>query len=180
MNEVEILEFEILEFPFSFWQVTDGDCSGIPDSTASADQLFNYIKNFGYLDFYSDEMLAYYEPVYYQAYTELGWYRLIDDHVSDLLFTKPSYRQMAPYGIDMNYNPRILQDVSEWVQTSGNNMIYIYGENDPWTAGAIESVGATNAIKIVQPGANHNLLIKDLDQKEFIYTQLSNWMDMKN
>jgi hypothetical protein len=180
MNESEILEFETLEYPFSFWQVTNGDCSEIPDSTSSALELFNHIKNFGYLDFYSDEMLAYYEPVYYQAYTELGWYRLIDDDLKDLLTSAPSYRQMAPHNVNLEYNPAVLQDINDWLTSHGNNIIYIYGANDPWTAGAIKSVGATNAIKIIQEGANHTISIEDLDDRNLVYAKIYEWLDIQN
>jgi len=178
MNASEILEFEILEFLFSFWQVSDGDCSTIPDSSASAYQIYSYIKNFGYLDFYSDEMLDYFAPVYYQAYTEMGWYRLIDDHLKDLLLTNPAptYRTMAPKNVNLNYNPAALEDVRNWLQNEGNNIIYLYGANDPWTAGAIESVGSTNALKIIQPGANHSLKIEDLTEKDLVYSRLAEWL----
>ena len=178
MSAGEILEFEVLEFPFSFWQVTNGDCSDIPDTTAAPQELYSYLKDFGYFDFYSDELLEYYQPVYYQAYTELGWYRLIDDHLQDLLSAvpDPSYRMMAPPNVPLTFNPQVMEDVRDWLQTYGYNIIYIYGEKDPWGAGAIESVGSTNSIKIVQAGANHTLKIEELDQKELVYSTINLWM----
>lgn len=176
LNSAEILEFEVLEFPFSFWQITDGDCSVIPDSTATALELFNYIKSFGYLDFYSDELLAYYEPVYYQAYTELGWYRLIDDHLNGLIQTNPSYRKMAPSGVTLNYDPSVLQDIEQWLKQNGEQIFCIYGQNDPWTAGAIESMSSAEAFVIVQPGANHSVRIDDLDERDLVYSKLGAWM----
>ena len=179
MNSSEILEFEILEFPFSFWQSTDGDCSSIPDTSSTNSDLFYYLLEYGYFDFYSDELLDYYEPVYYQAYTELGWYRLIDDNVKDLLkaVTNPSYKLMAPQNVQLNYNPAIMQDVINWLQSSGNNIIYIYGSNDPWSAGALESIGATNSMKIVKEGANHNVSISELSEKEMIYSTIKQWIN---
>ncbi len=179
MNAADILEFEILEFPFSFWQITEGDCSDIPDPDATAAELFDYIKNFGYLDFYSDEMITYFEPVYYQAYTELGWYRLADDQLADLLVTAPSYKKMAPQNVVMTYDPTVLQDIRDWLQIRGNNIIFIYGENDPWTAGAIETTGSTNAVKIIQSGANHTVTVEDLDDRELVYSKLNLWMELK-
>lgn len=181
MNSSEILEFEVLEFPFSFWQSTNGDCSTIPDTSSTSIELYNYLKNFGYFDFYSDELLDYYEPVYYQAYTELGWYRLIDDNVKDLLVNipNPSYRLMAPQNVALNFNPQIMSDVINWLQTYGNNIIYIYGSNDPWSAGAIESIGSTNAIKIVKAGANHSISISDQEEKELVYSIINQWINQK-
>ena len=181
MTAGEILEFEILEFPFSFWQTTNGDCSEIPDTSASALELYTYLKNFGYFDFYSNELLDYYQPVYYQAFTETGWYRLINDHLQDLLTAvpNPSYRMMAPQDVTLNFNSTVMPDIIAWLQSEGTNIIYIYGANDPWTAGAIESVGSTNSIKIVQPGANHSVKITDLDDSELVYSTLEEWLGVE-
>ncbi|MBN2366022.1 MAG: hypothetical protein EH225_08505, partial [Calditrichaeota bacterium] len=178
MNSAEILEFEVLEFPFSFWQITDGNSTGIPDTGASPVELYSYLRDFGYFDFYSDELLDYYQPVYYQAFTELGWYRLIDDHLKDLLVAvpDPTYRMMAPPNVPLTFNPQIMTDLSNWLQTKGNNIIYIYGDQDPWNAGAIESVGSTNSLKIVQPAANHAVKITDLDESGLVYETLEQWL----
>ena len=62
------------------------------------------------------------------------------------------------------------------VQSEGNNIIYIYGEIDPWTAGAVEITGQTNAIKIIQPGANHSILLETLDQKGLVYSTIEEWL----
>ncbi len=181
MDAAEILEFEVLEFPFSFWQTTDGNTTHIPDSTASSAELYSFLRDFGYFDFYSDELLEYYQPVYYQAFTELGWYQLIDDHLKNLLVAvpDPSYRMMAPPGVNLSFNPQIMGDISSWLRTSGNNIIYIYGEQDPWTAGAIESVGSTNSLKIIQPGANHTVRIAELDESMSVYEKLEQWLDVQ-
>ncbi len=62
------------------------------------------------------------------------------------------------------------------MQTNGNNIIYIYGIDDPWTAGAIELTGATNAIKIMQANANHRVKIADLDNPNLVYNALEEWL----
>jgi len=138
------------------------------------------LKNFGYFDVYSDEMLDFFQPVYYQAFTELGWYELIDDHLQDLLVTvpNPSYKQMAPENVLLNYNGQVIPDAIDWLQNHGDNIIYIYGKNDPWTAGALESVGSTNSVKIIQPNANHSIKIEQLDQKDLVYSTLEQWTDL--
>lgn len=178
MDAGKILEYEVLEFPFSFWQSTSGNSSDIPDSTTGAFTLFSYLKNFGYFDFYSDELLSYYEPVYYQAFTELGWYRLVHEHLSELLVSvpDPSYLNMCPQNVSINFNQAIIPDIINWLQQYGNDIIYLYGSNDPWSAGAIESIGSTNAIKIVREGGNHLLRISDLDEKNLVYSKIRGWL----
>jgi ABC-type sugar transport system substrate-binding protein len=72
-----------------------------------------------------------------------------------------------------------MSDVINWLQTYGNNIIYIYGSNDPWSAGAIESIGSTNAIKIVKAGANHSISISDQEEKELVYSIINQWINQK-
>ena len=79
----------------------------------------------------------------------------------------------------MNFNPAIMLDVLNWLETDGNNIIYIYGELDPWTAGAVEPSGQTNALKIVQADANHSITIVDLDEKALVYSTLESWLGIE-
>jgi hypothetical protein len=178
VSEELILEFEACEYAFSFWQVTDHDTSTIPDTSSTAQALYHYLESEGYFPLYSDEYMNFYEPVFYQFYTELGYYQLITDHLQGLLVTlpNPSYSYFAPQGIFLNFNPAVMEDVLQWLQTEGNHIIYIYGELDPWTAGAVELTGQTNAIKIVQAGANHYINIADLDEKALVYSTLESWL----
>ena len=178
VTEDVILEFETCEFAFSFWQTTDRNVSQIPDSTASAEELFSYLSDFGYIPYYSVDYVKFFEPVYYQAYTELGWYRLVNDHLKDLLITfeNPSWSYFAPKGIPLNFKQDVIPNLIDWLQTDGDNIIYIYAEEDPWTAGALENIGGTNALKVIQPGANHIIDLNTLDQKELVFTTLFDWL----
>jgi hypothetical protein len=178
VTEDVILEFETCEFAFGFWQTSDRNVSQIPDSTATAQELFNYMESFGYIPYYSEDYVRFFEPVYYQAYTEQGWYRMVNDHLKDLLvtFENPSWSYFAPQGVPLNFNPQVIPNLINWLQTEGNNIIYIYGEEDPWTAGAIEHTGGTNALKIIQPGANHSIDLNELDQKDLVLSTLFNWL----
>lgn len=36
----------------------------------------------------------------------------------------------------------------------------------------------TNAVKVVQSGANHSILLYDLDQRELIFSKLEEWIDI--
>ena len=175
----EILEFETLEYPFAFWQYGINN-SLVPEANMTTVELYSLIEGGGFLPYYSDEYIDFFEPIYYQLYTELGYYRLVDDHLSNLLIDlpEPSPSQFAPRNVALEFNPLIMQDINSWLQTEGNNIIYVYGELDPWTAGAIEHVGQTNSIKIIQPNANHSIVLSNLDQSELVFTTLEDWLDI--
>ncbi len=176
-----ILEYEVCEYPFAFWQVGSWPCETIPDEQGTVETLFQHLRNAGGFPYYSKEYMDYYAPVYYQAYTELGWYRLVTDHISDLIESDPlpSYLFFAPQNTDLMFKPEVMQDIEEWLMTEGNNIIYIYGADDPWTAAAIELDDNTNALKIVQPVANHNVTIDQLDNPQLIYDKLQEWLDIE-
>ena len=126
---------------------------------------------------YAEEYIRVFEPVYYQAYTEFGWYRLVNDHLQDLLIgvPAPSYSFFAPQDVPLLFKAEVMQDIIGWLETEGNNIVYIYGGQDPWTAAAISDIAQTNSLKIVQPGANHHLRIEDLDEKELAYSTIEEW-----
>jgi hypothetical protein len=176
-----ILEYEVCEYPFAFWQYGPWDCETIPDAGASNAELYQHLENGGGFPIYSDEYRDFYMPVYYQAYTELGWYRLLNDHFAELLETdpNPSYSFFTPNNTDVIFKPEVMQDIENWLQTEGNNIIYIYGADDPWTAAAIELTGQTNALKIVQENTNHNITIDKLDDPGLVYSKLAEWLNIE-
>ncbi len=152
-----VFEINTLEFLFFYWQYGPHDCNAIPDSTATSQEIFDYLQTMGGIDWLQDEVQDQYVPAYYQFYTEFGYYRLIEDHVSDLLESpyQLSYSLFCPQGVARAYDPTVTQDVLHWLQTEGNNILYIYGEVDPITACGVELTGQTNALKIILPGESH-------------------------
>jgi hypothetical protein len=180
IGEAAALEYSIIEYLFAFWQYGDGDCSKIPGPDASLDEMFSHLVELSPLTYYSDSGIEYFEPLFYQAYTELGYCTYVTEHLKDLLvvLNEPTYRSFAPRDVELNFNPEVMQDVNNWLQNEGNNIIYIYGAIDPWTAAAVELTGYTNALKIVQPGGNHNVRIMDLDEQDTVIQTLEQWLDL--
>ena len=182
LGEDVILEFAILEYPFYFWSFGSGDSSEIPDTTASAQELLDHLLEIISLLEYTDVGNEYYKPVYYQLYTEIGYYRLRTDYLADLLvaLANPTHKIFAPNSDTITFKPEVMEDIHAWLQNEGNNIIYIYGGQDTWTAAAVELTGQTNAIKIVQPGANHFLRIADLDfdKQQLILSTLDQWLNL--
>jgi len=172
-----ILEIGILEYFFYFWQYGDGDCNSIPDSNATSSEMFTHLTDNIWFEDYTDPSIDWAEPVYYQIYNEMGYYRLITDHLQDLLTSLEyySHRVFLPVNVDVAYKPEVTQDINNWLQSEGNNIIYIYGSQDPYTSCAIELTGQTNALKIVQSGANHRIYLWDLDDAELVYSTLEEW-----
>ncbi|NIP43010.1 MAG: peptidase [candidate division Zixibacteria bacterium] len=176
-----ILEYMVLEYPFAFWQYGDGDCSVVPDLGAPVSSIWNHLNYIVSMNYFSEELISYFEPHYYQAYTQFGYYRLITDHLEDLLTEAESYsyRILAPQDAQLVFDASVMPDIVSWLQNNGDHIIYIFGGQDPWTAGAIDLNGTAEALKIVEPGANHGVNIAQLVQRDLVYTTLEDWLEIE-
>ena len=172
------LEHAVIEYLFAFWQYGPGDTAAIPDAGAAADVCFDHLEAISGFSYYAQTAISYYEPLFYQAFTELGYCPYVYDHLLDLLVAlhEPTYRVFAPQGVAMDFDAGAMLDVNSWLQASGNNIIYVYGANDPYTVAAFEPGGMTNALRIIQPGANHGVKIADLDERERVLQALEDWL----
>ena len=176
----KVLELTALEYQFSFWQYGWSACDEIPDSNATDQEVFNHLVKVSPAWYYNDEVVEFFHPFFYQAYTELGYYFFVDDHLSGLIneLAEPSHRDLTP-DVVMNYDPMIMQDILDWLHSEGDYIVYIYGEKDPYTATAVPEPIGTNALRIIQPGANHSVKIKILDEKQLVYKALEEWLDVE-
>ena len=173
-------EYIVLEYPFSFWQYEKINCQEIPGEEATLIDIFEHLKNVVSFSSYSD--LALNSPSMYQFSTELGYYGYLSSFVSDLLSSN-DYKNIvfAPQDTELVYNPELMIELNEWLQTEGNNIIYIYGELDPWSASGVQASEETNALTIFLKGGNHFTFINSFPEKEqeLILSTLEKWLLMK-
>ena len=174
-------EYIVLEYSFAFWQWANSDCSEIPDTTATCTELYEQLSKNSPIDFFSDSDIKRLEPFYYQAFTQIGFYAYETDKFKDLLeYSDGSNKVWHPQNFSEKFDSSAMQDINNWLQTEGDNIIYIYGEYDPWSASAIESEGETNSLIMMLDKGSHRTRIKNFDDgdKEFILTTLEDWLDM--
>jgi hypothetical protein len=177
-------EFAVLEYPFAFWQYGGvALLADVPGDTATGEEIVRHLEAIVHFSMYDDKGVSTFAPFQYQAYTEMGYYTYDITDLKPYLTTlrNPSNRILAPHGVDLTYRPEIFQAINRWLRYEGKNFIYIYGENDPWTASSVELTGVTNAIKMVKKEGNHGSKIRDLDpgQKKQVYQALEGWTGVK-
>jgi hypothetical protein len=178
-SEAEAFEYSVVEYPFAFWQYgSAGNCDVIPGPDATDQQLFDHLVAVSSPSYYADADYEYYRPLFYQAYTEIGYCPYVFDYLRDLLqaVPEPSYRAFAPRGVEMIFRPEVMQKVVPWLRNQGERIIYIYGGDDPWTAAALGPLTGLDALQVVQPGANHTVKICDLDRKDLVIAALERWL----
>jgi len=180
-NDRYIFEYVVLEYGFAFWQWQYTNCTQIPDTTASDEALFEHLKRGSSFEYFADQDRATNLPFVYQAYSEMGYYGYDISEFKDLLkeVKEPTSRIFLPDDINPEFDCCTMQKINEWIQKYGNNMIFIYGEFDAWSATAVELTGETNSIKMVKEGGNHRTRIKSFNEKDrsFILKTLEHWLD---
>lgn len=162
------LDFAVIELPFAFWQYQDPSlCDAIPGPGATDEEVWGFLQVVDAPSFWSDEWFFIYEPYYYQAAVELGYPAYDDSHLAGLL-TVPVGADVASALVapgptkEMALDESAMVDVAEWLASDGTRMLFVYGSNDPYSAGAFELGGATESARFFAPGQNHGASIADL------------------
>jgi len=175
----EALEHAVLEFPFSFWQ-WGSKCETIPTEKAGQKELFEYLKNVAGFYLFSDAGIYNYLPSFYQHMTELGYYGYDFAPIKgQLQYVKTSSLAFfGPQDVALDYNSNYIKDVRTFVETKGNQILYIYGGNDPWGGCAPSPIPEVDALKMVLKGGHHGTRIKDFskEDRQKIYAKLQGWL----
>ena len=182
MSAEAAYEYCVLEYPFSFWQFHYIGCDAIPAADASKKDCMDHFVKAVSPFYFSDQGVATFLSFFYQAFTQIGYYGYDTTPFADLLSAvqNPSYRFSAPQGVPLEYDATAMRDIDEWIRTQGNNMIFIYGEIDPWSASAVQLDGRTNALKMVRKGGDHRTRIASFsdDEREKILKTLEEWLEV--
>lgn len=182
MDADSAFEFTVLEYSFSFWQWHKLACSDIPEPEAGNKTLFDHLVEVSDPGFFSEQDIEKYRPFFYQALTQQGFYGYDTNPFKGMLdkVIEPNFTMILPEGVQVQFDPEPMQDIKDWIDNYGNNMIYIYGEIDPWSASAVELTGKTNALKMVNKGGDHRTRIKSFpdEEKERILNTLEEWLDV--
>jgi hypothetical protein len=177
-------EYIVLEYPFAFWQWGFISCEDIPDKNATDSTLLKHLLAVSPPDYFADEGMEQMWPFFYQALTQIGYYdydttgmgQYFDD-VHDLTFSFFNTTDKK-----LKLKKKYMKRVDKFLKENGNNMIFIYGEYDPWSAPAFVPVpGKTNALKVVKPAGAHTTRIRNLpdDQRQLVLDTLESWLKIE-
>ncbi|MEP7317903.1 MAG: S28 family serine protease [Panacibacter sp.] len=149
-------EYAVLEYPFSFWQY-NGDCNSIPANKLLDDYIESLLKNTDIYAF-ADEGLKLFEAHYYQASTQSGYYGYdITSFKKYLHWFKenPSASFPPKAAVIKPFDSTLNENVQKWLDINGNNILYIYGGIDTWTAAGVIVSDKVNSKRFVVPNATH-------------------------
>ncbi len=175
-------EYGVLEYPYAFWQYGT-NAEDIPAPDAPIEALVAHYNRVGTLRYYSDQGKKQFEPFLYQAFTEMGYYNYdITDFKAHMKTLKnPSNLAICPDDVTIVYNPATMAFVYHFLQYEADRVVYIYGEDDTWSATQIQLLGRTDALKIVVPDVHHGASIRGFspEQAERFYAHMERWLGTK-
>ncbi len=178
-------EYQVLEFPFSFWQ-WGGKCEEIPDSSASLEETLYYLIRISGINFYSDESMKKYASHYYQAGSEMGYYGYEIEPFKDLIQALPKDKNpsaiFSPVKDRIKYNNESKIKANKWLQKEGNRFIYINGNKDTWSATAVRPTEGIDALWFFIKDADHGkarIWNLDTEDKKLMIEKLEEWLEME-
>jgi hypothetical protein len=178
-------EFAVVESSYYFWQYGNAaQCATIPAPDAPATELFDFLSYHADLGFnFGDEALDFFAPYYYQAATELGAPRYDERHLHGLLRFPREDRPAvyAPLGVEKRFDHSAMPQVERWVRTEGERLLFLYGENDPWSANAYEVREQNDSFRFFVPAGNHGsyLYMLPVAEQTLALDKLEQWMGVR-
>lgn len=178
----EIFDFCVLEYSFALWQ-WGTPISTIPASNSSDEALFKHLMEIsepGYFDLQTSTA-----SFFVQAARELGYYGYDTRPFKKYLTIKSSKdylrRLMLPEELrEMPFDKRLSRRIKKFLKKEDPKMIFIYGQNDPWTAAGVTWLkGKKNIHVFIQPGGSHLARINTLteEQQQEAKQLLKQWME---
>jgi hypothetical protein len=178
-------EAVVLDYVWGFWQyslLADCDSDVIPKDAKAAtdDEIWTSIDTISGFSAYADQGLSTYTPYYYQAGTQLGAPDIKFPHI-EKKYIRYGYqppRNFVPRDIGMTFDPNAMRDVDTWVRNNAKQMLFVYGQNDPWGSEPFHlGKKARDSYVFTAPGANHGANVAGLvkAQKDLATARILKW-----
>ena len=119
-------EMTVLEYEFAFWQWGGMPCDSIP-LDGSNEVIFKHLAKMADFRYFADQGLAYFEPFFYQAMTEIGYYGYDFEKFDGLLryahdTGKPEFIFSAPEGVEYVYDYEFARKVDKYIRNDADEL----------------------------------------------------------
>jgi len=154
----EAFEYWVLEYPFSFWQMTSMTCDAIP-TNKSVDDYLEHMINIRYIPLLADKYIKRWAANGYTARTQMGFYGYdlarYRKYLRHIKGENPT-AAFVPKDIPLKaFDSSFTKQVSNWLDEKGNDLLYIYGSRDTWSACRVMVSNKVNSKSFLLPGADH-------------------------
>ncbi|MDX9782498.1 MAG: S28 family serine protease [Bacteroidales bacterium] len=175
----EIYDYSVLEFSFALWQ-WGSNTDEIPAPDADDKKVFDYWMKISSPDYFVKESPT--TSFFVQAAKELGYYGYDTKPFEGLLKVKSTKGYLAklflPQDQKFKFNKKLSRKLEKFVATTNSNMIFIYGEFDPWSAVMVSEPKSTNVVVVTDPAGSHRARISTLPQesRQRVISLLERWL----
>ncbi|MCB2220808.1 MAG: peptidase [Bacteroidetes bacterium] len=180
MGLLQGYELTVLEYSFAFWQWGITPVDSIPMPATSPENMVHHLNQVAGIDWVSNEGIDKIYPFFYQALTEIGFYGYDITPFQDFISFQenPTFDFTIVEDLNIHYDPEPMQQVDCFIRHQAKNMIFIYGETDPWTATSVDLTYNQGLLKIIKPHGSHLTRISNLPEEEqrLVITTLKNWL----
>lgn len=165
----EIYDYSVLEYSFALWQ-WGTPISSIPATTASDDEIFSHLLAISEPEYFTADSPN--ASFFVQAARELGYYGYDVQPFKQYLSIQSSegylHRLMLPEELkDMPFDKTLSKKITKFLKKQDPKMIFIYGQNDPWTAAGVTWLKNKKNIHVfIQPNGSHLARISTLPEAE--------------
>jgi hypothetical protein len=173
-------EYCVLEYSFAFWQWGYVPAGKIPGRGARPMEFVEHMNRVAGFDYFSDEAILEQRPFFYQALTEMGYYgydlREFEKYIRHV--TNPVFTFTLPAEIEITFDSTLSADVERYLSREAERFIYIYGENDTWSATAVAGTGDTESKIFYKEGGSHRTRINNMpaEQKKEVFDTLNQYL----
>jgi hypothetical protein len=175
-----VFEGAVVSYEWEFWQRHVFALDDIPDAGQPYEAWIDHVARAVRLHYSSDTWRDYFKAYVYQVHTQIGGAAIDATHLRDLARHEPLDPHVE-YGLPADLpltwdGGAAMRDVLRWIQTDGERIILVYGGRDPWTGGAIDTAGSSRVLEVIQPGADHQVRILNLDRRDEVLAVLGSWL----
>lgn len=186
----EVLDMCVLEYSYALWQWGQ-DVHTIPDLKSSDEVIFKHLVEVSDPSYFRPD--PYFLSFFVQAARELGYYGYDTQSLKPWLSISEKnaknylHRMMLPAELDtIKFNGDLYKHTVKFLKKNDPKMIYIYGENDPWSSSGVLTwldFGKKQNMKLyVDPNGSHRARINTLPatQRNECIRLLKLWMETDN
>jgi hypothetical protein len=184
--DVETLyDYCVLHYAFCFWQ-GGFSCVDIPIPDANENTMIRELVKVISPRFYADDNIERLRATQYMLYNELGAYEFKTEPFKGKLKAKNySNTHFLPEGTKVKFNSKYLEDLNAFLKKSkAKNIVFIYGENDPWASMQAEENTSNGQSKIIIANGSNVSHLSELkpEQMEVLAKTVGGWLgvDLKS
>ena len=180
MGLLEAYELTVLEYGFAYWQWGSTPIDSIPKEGESAKKMVRHLDQVAGIDWVSDQGIRRMQAFFYQALTQIGFYGYDISKFKDVVSfaENPEFDFAMPENIKKPFDPHPMYKVDQFIRHQANHMLFIYGEDDPWSSTAVDVTYEKDVLKIVKPKGSHLTRIANLPegQQLQVLETLNRWL----